>query len=47
MIRNKNIITSLLILLSITFIYIGYTKGEAQTVFQKAIQICLECIGIG
>ena len=36
-----------LLLTGIAFIVIGVIRGEALTVFQKAIQICLECIGIG
>ena len=36
-----------LLLTGIAFIVIGVTRGEALTVFQKAIRICLECIGIG
>ena len=26
---------------------IGFYRGEAETVFSKAIRICLECFGIG
>ena len=37
----------LILLLAICFIVIGIGRGEAGVVLKKAINICLECIGIG
>ncbi|MFI3213587.1 MAG: CD1871A family CXXC motif-containing protein [Eubacteriales bacterium] len=44
---RKNIIGLTCLVLGISFLAIGIVKGEDQSVFQKAIMVCLECIGIG
>ena len=36
-----------LLVLSVVFIFVGIFLGENETVMKKAINICLECIGVG
>ena len=39
--------TFALILLSIACIAFGVYRGEVDTVLNKAVNICMECIGLG
>lgn len=34
-------------ILSVVFIMIGVMEGQNRQVFVKAINICLECVGLG
>ncbi len=36
-----------LLLLAVCFVALGVWRGEAEVVFRKAVNICLECIGLG
>ena len=36
-----------LVVLSVVFILVGASRGEVESVFGKAIRLCLECVGIG
>ncbi len=48
MFASKNYKISVLIMsLGIVFLGIGIMNGEYEAVLTKAINICLECIGIG
>lgn len=36
-----------LLIIAAAFIFIGILRGEHTIVLQKAIRICMECIGLG
>lgn len=44
---NKRWISVVAVLFGMYLIAFGFSEGEVNTVFSKAIRICLECIGIG
>lgn len=37
----------LVFIIALAFIGIGIWRGEVQVLFRKAINVCLECIGLG
>ncbi|EFI42513.1 MULTISPECIES: CD1871A family CXXC motif-containing protein [Peptoniphilus] len=37
----------IIMFISMAMIYYGHSNGEVKVVFDKAIRICMECIGIG
>ncbi len=47
MINKKAIAQSALLLAAVLMIGFGIWRGEANTVFAKAIRLCMECVGIG
>ena len=43
----KRIIPTVLLIAAVISYAYGIYSGEVNTVFRKAVNICLECIGIG
>lgn len=49
--RGRNMMsrkyTCLILLAGVVMVVVGIMTEEMNTVFEKAIRICMECIGIG
>lgn len=45
--RHRQYIPLLLIVAGATALAFGLFRGEGRIVLQKAIHVCLECIGLG
>ncbi|HHZ06898.1 MAG TPA: thioredoxin [Clostridiales bacterium] len=45
--KRKNIFATGILCVGVVFVIIGVYRNEVHIVLQKAINICLECIGIG
>ena len=46
-ILKSRLISLVLLCMGIAMMYIGVHRGEALVVMNKAIRVCMECIGIG
>lgn len=44
---KRNVITIAVLVASIALVAVGVALGEPDTVLGKAINVCMECIGIG
>lgn len=45
--RSRDAIAAALAVLGAVFVGIGIALGENEIVLRKAVNICLECIGLG
>ena len=46
-ILKSRALSILLVMIGIAMMYIGAQRGEVLVVLNKAIKVCMECIGIG
>ena len=44
---KSNRIAAVLYALAVVYLALGVWRGETETVFRKAVNICMECIGLG
>ena len=44
---RKNRSAAAVLLIGLLFVAVGVWRGEVEVVFRKAVNICMECIGIG
>ena len=44
---RRNGIAIAVLLLGAAFVALGIWRAEVETVFRKAVNICMECIGLG
>ncbi len=44
---GRSILAAAVLLAGIALVAVGVTRGEAAVVLQKAVVICMECIGLG
>lgn len=44
--KKKWILQVILLAIAGVFIFIGVNRGEAAIVLNKAIRVCLECVGL-
>lgn len=45
--KQKNWLAAGLVLLAAAFLTIGVLRGENTVVWRKAVNLCMECIGLG
>ena len=44
---DRWIIPTAVVLSGVALVILGITRGELRDILQKAVVVCLECIGIG
>lgn len=44
---RRNRVAAVLLAAAVLCLALGVWRGETETVFRKAVNICMECIGLG
>lgn len=44
---RKNRSAAAVLLIGLLLVAVGVWRGEVEVVFRKAVNICMECIGLG
>ncbi len=45
--KKKNVVGSVILLVAVGFLFYSAARDEMVIVLNKAVNICLECIGLG
>ena len=45
--KHRGVFTIIALVVSVLFIMFGIFRSETKTIFNKAIRICTECVGLG
>lgn len=45
--RTRRLIAGAILVVAVTMIVYGIYRGEVSIVLNKAVNVCLECIGLG
>lgn len=46
-VKHRIILLAVVLVAAAALIFFGIYRGEAPVIFQNAVNICLECIGLG
>ena len=45
--RTRRLIAGAILVVAVTMLVYGIYRGEVSIVLKKAVNVCLECIGLG
>lgn len=45
--KRRTVLAAAALALALAFLALGVRRGEVNALFQKAVNLCFECIGLG